>query len=88
MFLFPFFWFLYCANGFPNVVGNRKHGAPVEEDLDHLVVVRVCRQDQRGDVGCERGSVTGDRLPTLQHDQLVDKLLLNGYYAEKSFQRD
>ncbi len=42
-----------------------KDGAPVEEDLDNLIVVGVSRQYQRRYVGGEVGPVRRDRLPAL-----------------------
>ena len=48
------------------MMGCGHHSAPVQEDLDDLVVVSVGRQDQRGDVGGESGCVGGQSLPTLQ----------------------
>ena len=41
-------------------------GAPVQQDLDDLVVVSVGRQDQRRDVGGEGGGVGRQSLPTLK----------------------
>ena len=49
----------------PLVVRTGEDGAPVKEDLDDLVVVRVRRQDQRGDVRGEGRCVGGNCLPTL-----------------------
>ncbi len=47
-----------------------KDGAPVQEDLDDLVVVGVSGQDQRRYVGGEVGPVRRDRLPALHSNTL------------------
>ena len=39
--------------------------APVQQDLEYLVVVLVGGEDERGDVGGEGGRVGGERLPAL-----------------------
>ena len=44
------------------MMGCRHHGAPVQEDLDDLVVVGVGGQDERGDVGGEGGRVAVQSL--------------------------
>ena len=46
----------------PLMMGCRHHGAPVQEDLDDLVVVGVGGQDERGDVGGEGGRVAVQSL--------------------------
>ena len=50
------------------MMGCRHHGAPVQQDLDDLVVVGVSGEDERGDVGGEGGRVGGKRLPALNID--------------------
>ena len=50
------------------MMGCGHHSAPVQEDLDDLVVVSVGREDQRGDVGGEGGRVGGQSLPALKID--------------------
>ena len=52
----------------PLMMGCGHHSAPVQEDLDDLVVVSVGREDQRGDVGGEGGCVGGQSLPALKID--------------------
>ena len=52
----------------PDVVRSGQCGAPVQEDLDDLVVVSVGREDQRRDVGGEGGRVGGQSLPALKID--------------------
>ena len=48
------------------VVRARHHRPAVQQDLDHLVVVGVGRQDQRRDVRGEGGRVPVHRFPALQ----------------------
>ncbi len=55
-----------CTSNAPDVVRHGERRAPVQEDLDDLVVVPVRGQHQRGDVRREGGRVRRDRLPTLQ----------------------
>ncbi len=52
-------------SGLPNIVGHWQNGAPVQQDLDDFVVVRVGGQDERGNIGGEVGAVRGDGLPAL-----------------------
>ena len=49
----------------PNVMRHGEDCPPVQENLDDLVVVRVGRQDERGDVRGEVGRVRGYCLPAL-----------------------
>ena len=58
------------------MMGCGHHSAPVQEDLDDLVVVSVGREDQRGDVGGEGGRVSVQGLPAPQLSLLVDGLLV------------
>ena len=53
----------------PDIMRTGEDGAPVQEDLDDLVVVGVGGEDERGDVGCEGGRVGGQRLPALKIDK-------------------
>ena len=47
------------------MMGCRHHGAPVQEDLDDLVVVSVGSEYERGDVGGEGGRVSVQSLQNL-----------------------
>ena len=73
------------------MVGAGKAGAPVQQDLDDLVVVGVGREHQGGHVGGEHGLLLAQSLPgpgfALQVDALLvvqkhldrlDVLLVNG----------
>ena len=51
------------------VVRAGQDGTAVQQDLDHLVVVGVGRQDERGDVLGEGCLSLVHRLPALQHIQ-------------------
>ena len=55
----------------PDVVRHGQRGAPVQQDLDDLVVVPVRRQDERGDVRREGGRVGRQRLPALRQNRPV-----------------
>ena len=57
------------ARVLPLMMGCWHHSAPVQEDLDDLVVVGVGGEDERGDVGGEGGRVAVQRLQ-------VEKLVL------------
>ena len=62
--------YFYCRIVFeeedlPNVMRHGEDCPPVQENLDDLVVVRVGRQDERGDVRGEVGRVRGYCLPAL-----------------------
>ena len=46
-------------------MGSGHHGSPIQQYLDYFVIIRVSRQDQRGDVGREGRGVGGYRLPAL-----------------------
>lgn len=51
-----------------HVVRHRQARAAVQQQLDDLVAVAVRRQDQRRDVGRERGRLGRQRLPALRTD--------------------
>ena len=50
------------ARVLPLMMGCRHHSAPVQQDLDDLVVVGVGGEDERGNVGGEGGRVAVKRL--------------------------
>jgi hypothetical protein len=56
-----------------------KDGAPVQEDLDDLIVVGVSGQDQRRYVGGEVGPVRRDRLPALHSNNSKLSALKQGH---------
>ena len=73
------------------VVGAGKAGAPVQQDLDDLVVVGVGREHEGRHVGGEHGLLLAQRLPgpglalqvdallvVQQHLDRLDVLLVNG----------
>ena len=58
------------------VVRARKAGTPVQQDLDDLVVVGVCRQHQGRHVGGEHGLLLAQSLPGPGFALQVDALLV------------
>ena len=55
----------------PDVVRHGKNSSSVKKKPDDLVVVSVSGQDDRGDVGCETGSLAlSKRLPALKMFQI------------------
>ena len=58
------------------VVGAGKAGTPVQQDLDDLVVVGVCREHQGGHVGGEHGLLLAQSLPGPGLALQVDALLV------------
>ena len=50
----------------PDVMRHWKSRSSVKQNLEYLIVVPVCCQDQRGDLGGEGSSVAVNPLPGLQ----------------------